>query len=64
MRKPERGEAGTIAEDRTNAWRFTREGCLRQFVSQIAVDKNEHVDTSMLRHVDRVKSYLERLRKV
>jgi hypothetical protein len=62
MRKPERGEAGTFAEDEANAWRFSPEGCLRQFVCQIALDKNEYVDTSMLRYVDRVASYLTSLR--
>jgi len=58
MRKPERGEVGTFAEDKANAWRFSPEGCLRQFVCQIALDKNEYVDTSMLQYVDRVTSYL------
>lgn len=58
MRKPERGEAGTFADDPANAWRFSPETCLRQFVTQIALDKNEHVDTSMLRHVDPVRQYL------
>jgi hypothetical protein len=63
MRKPERGEAGTSPEDPANAWRFTPEGCLRQFVTQIALDKNEHVDTSMLRHVEPVTRYLESVRR-
>jgi hypothetical protein len=62
MRKPERGEAGTFPEDSPNAWRFTQQGCLRQFVSQIALNRNEHVDTSMWRHVEPVKQYLTRLR--
>ena len=62
MRKPERGEAGTFAEDPANAWRFSQEGCLRQFVSQIALNKNEHIDTSMSRHVEPVKRYLSHLR--
>ena len=62
MRKPERGEVGTFAEEPANAWRFSEEGCLRQFVSQIAVDKNEHVDMSMLRHVEPVRRYLSQLR--
>lgn len=61
MRKPERGEVGTVAEDPANAWRFSEEGCLRQFVSQIALNKNEYVDTSMLRHVEPVKRYLRQL---
>jgi len=60
MKKPERGEAGTVVEDKVNAWRFSKEGCLRQFVCQIARDKNEYVDTSMLRYGDRVKTYLEK----
>ena len=42
MRKPERGEAGTFADDPANAWRFSEDGCLRQFVSQIALNKNEY----------------------
>ena len=58
MRKPERGDAGAFPEDPANAWRFTPEGCLRQFVTQIALDKNEHEDISMLRHVAPVKRYL------
>jgi len=62
MQKPERGESGTFAQDPANAWRFSQEGCLRQFVSQIALDKNEHIDTSMSRHVEPVKRYLSRLR--
>ena len=56
MRKPVRGEVGTFAEDKANAWRFSEEGCLRQFVSQIALNKNEYVDTSMRRHVEPVRS--------
>jgi hypothetical protein len=62
MQKPERGEAGTTALDPENAWRFSEEGCLRQFVSQIALDKNEYPDTSMLRHVEPIKRYLSQLR--
>jgi hypothetical protein len=62
MRKPERGEAGTFPTDPANSWRFTPDGCLRKFVTQIAFDKNEHVDTSMLRHVEPVKRYLENVR--
>jgi hypothetical protein len=62
MRKPERGEAGAFADDAPNAWRFNDEGCLRQFVSQVAVNRNEYVDTSMWRHVEPVKQYLHRLR--
>jgi tetratricopeptide (TPR) repeat protein len=61
MCKPDRGEAGALAWDSANAWRFTREGCLRQFVREIALNKNEFVDTSMLRHVEPVKRYLSRL---
>jgi hypothetical protein len=53
---------GTFAEDPLNAWRFSQQACLRQFVSQIALNKNEHVDTSMWRRVEPVKRYLSRLR--
>ena len=62
MRKPERGEAGAFAEDPANAWRFTHEGCLRQFVREIALDRNEYPDSSMSRHVEPVKRYLSDLR--
>jgi tetratricopeptide (TPR) repeat protein len=62
MRKPERGEAGAFADDPANAWRFSQEGCLRQFVSQIALDRNECLDTSMLRHAEPIKRYLNLLR--
>lgn len=58
MQKADRGEVGAFAEDPDNAWRFDREGCLRKFVTSIAVDKNEFVDTAMLRHVEPVKTYL------
>jgi hypothetical protein len=62
MRKLERGEVGAFAVQRENAWRFSKEGRLRQFVSQIALNKNEHVDKSMLRHIEGVKNYLACLR--
>jgi glycosyl transferase family 92 len=62
MRKLERGEAGTFAVHPVNTWRFSQEGRLRQFVSQIALNKNEHIDRSMLRHAEPVKRYLSRLR--
>src|SRR5262249_35168011 len=64
MRKPARGEVGTFAENEANAWRFSEEGCLRQFVTQIALNKNEYVDTSMQRYAESVRSYLSRLRNV
>ena len=57
MRKPERDEAGALSGDPTHAWRFSQEDCLRKFVSEVA-DKNEFLDTSMLRHVEPVKRYL------
>jgi hypothetical protein len=56
-----RGEAGTRPDDHGNAWRFTEEGRLRQFVTQIASDKNEYVDTSMVQWSDRIKGYLASL---
>jgi hypothetical protein len=62
MRKPERGEAGALADDPANAWRFSQQGCLRQFVTQIALDRNECLDTSMLRHAEPIKRYLNLLR--
>jgi hypothetical protein len=64
MRKLKRGEAGTFAIDRDNVWRFSQEGRLRQFVGQIALNKNEYIDRSMLRHVEPVKRYLNHLRSI
>jgi hypothetical protein len=61
MSKPYRGEAGTSSQDRTNKWRFTEEGCLRQFVTEIAKDKNEYVDTGMLPWSQRIRDYLASL---
>ncbi len=61
MRKPQRGEAGAVVEDPANAWRFSEEGCLRQFVKEIALNRNEYLDESMLRHVEPIKRYLSSL---
>ena len=61
MRKPARGEVGALPDDPNNAWRFSEEGCLRQFVTQFATNKNEHVDTSMLRYAEPVRRYLSQL---
>ena len=61
MRKPTRGEVGALPDDPNNAWRFSEEGCLRQFVTQFATNKNEHVDTSMLRYAEPVRRYLSQL---
>ena len=62
MGKVERGEVGAFPDDPDNAWRFSDEGCLRQFVMQIASNKNECIDTSALRYAEPIKGYLSALR--
>ncbi len=62
MGKVERGEVGAMPEDPAQQWRFSHEGCVRQFVTHIACDKNEFVDTSALRYAEPVKAYLAALR--
>jgi hypothetical protein len=62
MGKVERGEVGAFPEDPESAWRFSHEGCLRQFVMQIASNKNECIDTSALRYAEPIKAYLAALR--
>ena len=63
MRKARRGEVGVFASDPENEWRFSEEGCLRQFVTVIARDKNEFVDISAARYVGAIKAYLRDLRE-
>ena len=62
MGKVERGEVGALPEDPAQEWRFSREGCMRHFVTNIACGKNEFVDTSALRYAEPVKLYLAALR--
>ena len=62
MGKVERGEVGAVPEDPAQEWRFSHEGCVRHFVTHIACDKNEYVDTSALRYAEPVKAYLAALR--
>jgi hypothetical protein len=61
MGKARRGEVGVFATDPENAWRFSDEGCLRQFVTVMARDKNELVDTSAARYAGPIKAYLRAL---
>ena len=51
----DRSGRGVAADDPVglfpeNAWRRSREGCLRQFVTVVAVSHNEIEDTSMLKY--------------
>lgn len=58
MGKVQRGEVGAFPDDVANAWRFSQEGCLRQFVMHIAASKNECIDASALRYAEPIKAYL------
>ena len=49
MSRPDRGEACDVPLDPTNNWKRTKEGCLRRFVTDVALDWNEHVDEYMLK---------------
>lgn len=62
MGKVERGEVGAFAGDPENAWRFSHEGCLRQFVISVTLNKNECIDTSAMRYAEPIKTYLKALR--
>jgi hypothetical protein len=59
-------ERGDVAYDvdefpPEHQWKATEEGVLRQFVEIIAKDRNEHVDTYMLRYEAAILDHLRRL---
>ena len=47
---------GTLPEDPAQEWRFSREDCMRHFVTNIACGKNEFVDKSALRYAEPVEA--------
>lgn len=55
MNRAKRGRACDVPRLPQNAWKETEEGCLRQFVTTVAVDRNECIDAQMVKH----KPYLE-----
>jgi hypothetical protein len=63
MKKVERGDVAydfdeLPAEDR---WKATEEGCLQQFVEVVAKNRNEHVDTYMLKYEAAILGHLRGL---
>lgn len=50
MSRPERGDAHDPRSKPDNVWKHTKEGCLRRFVTDVALNWNEHVDEEMLRY--------------
>jgi len=39
-------------------WRLTKEGCLKQFVTTVALNKNEHIDCYMQKFESQLSAYL------
>ena len=52
MNRPARGDACDALALPENAWKTTKEGCLRRFVETIALDHNECIDEYMLQYKD------------
>ncbi len=65
MKRAERGDAlGSLeSTSKCHYWRFTEEGCLRQFVTTIAKDKNEVEDLYMLRYKELLEKQLALLKR-
>lgn len=60
----ERSNRGSVVRHRdrpSEQWKFSPEGCLRQFVGTVAVEFNEHVDDSLAVYETSIKEYLSGL---
>jgi hypothetical protein len=64
MRDAARGDVAYCVDDLPpdDRWKATEQGRLRQFVEVVAKDKNEHVDTFMLKYEPAILEHLRRLR--
>lgn len=65
MKRVERGDVNFDKENSPpeHLWRLTEEACLKQFVTTIAKDKNEYIDTYMFKYRHEVYSGLTRINR-
>lgn len=63
LSRASRGDACDARSRRSNAWLHTKEGCLRRFVKEVALDWNEHVDEEMLQYKPILEKAVEKIRE-
>lgn len=62
MNRSKQGYACDMPKFPENAWRDTNEGCLRKFVTEVAVDWNEYVDNYMLKYKKQLEQTIKIIR--
>jgi Glycosyltransferase family 92 len=62
MGRPTRGDAHVVPSLPRDAWRFSKEECLRKFVTDVALDWNEHADNYLLSHKSTLEKAIQSIR--
>lgn len=65
MQRAERGDVifSSVTEvPKEHTWRMTAEGCLKQFVTTVALDKNEFVDKYLVKYRNRILKEIDKLK--
>jgi hypothetical protein len=64
MNRANQGYTCDVPKLPENTWRDTKEGCLRKFVEEVALDWNEHVDEEMLKYKPTLEREVEAIRQI
>lgn len=62
MNRPSRGDACDPRLKPDNTWKYTKEGCLQKFVTNVTLDWNEHVDKEMLKYKPQLEEAIRKIR--